>query len=110
MLGDGCFQMTCGEVAVAKRMGLTLPIVVLDDRWLALIKVKQLRRQFPLYGTELQHEEYRDPPSHYFGVPAIGVRSADALEAAVRRALGEKGPTVIEAVVDSDHYVDTVYD
>ena len=110
MLGDGCFQMTCGEVAVAKRLGLTLPIVVLDDRWLALIKVKQIRRQFPLYGTELQREEYRDPPSHYFGVPAVGVRSADALEAAVRRALGENGPTVIEAVVDSDHYVDTVYD
>src|SRR5438445_5897799 len=31
VLGDGCFQMTCGEVAVAKRLGLTLPIVVLDD-------------------------------------------------------------------------------
>jgi acetolactate synthase-1/2/3 large subunit len=110
LLGDGCFQMTCGEVAVAKRLGLTLPIVVLDDRWLALIKVKQIRRQFPLYGTELQQEEYREPPSHYFGVPAIGVRNAEALEAAVRRALAEKGPTVIEAVVDSDHYVDTVYD
>ena len=53
MLGDGCFQMTCGEVAVAKRMGIALPVVVLDDKWLALIKVKQIRRQFPLYGTEL---------------------------------------------------------
>ena len=47
MLGDGCFQMTCGEVAVAKRMGIALPVVVLDDKWLALIKVKQIRRQFP---------------------------------------------------------------
>src|SRR4029079_14509130 len=26
MLGDGCFQMTCGEVAVAKRMGIALPV------------------------------------------------------------------------------------
>ena len=51
LIGDGCFQMTCGEVAVAKRLGLVLPIVVLDDKWLALIKVKQIRRQFPLYGT-----------------------------------------------------------
>ena len=25
LIGDGCFQMTCGEVAVAKRLGLTLP-------------------------------------------------------------------------------------
>ena len=51
--------MTCGEVATAKRLGITLPVVVLDDRWLALIKVKQIRRQFPLYGTELQAEDYR---------------------------------------------------
>ena len=110
LIGDGCFQMTCGEVAVAKRLGITLPIVVLDDRWLALIKVKQIRRQFPLYGTELQAEDYRDPPEHYFGVPAHGVRSAAALEDAVRGALRALGPQVIEAVVDSEHYVDTVYD
>ena len=110
LIGDGCFQMTCGEVAVAKRMGLALPIVVLDDKWLGLIKVKQIRRQFPLYGTELQSEEYTEPPQHYFGVPAIGVRSPDALESAVKKALAANGPTVIEAVVDSDHYVDTVYD
>jgi acetolactate synthase-1/2/3 large subunit len=110
LIGDGCFQMTCGEVATAKRLDLTLPIVVLDDRWLALIKVKQIRRQFPLYGTELQEEEYRDPPAHYFGAPALGVHSPDALEAAVKTALGARGPTVIEAVVDSEHYLETVYD
>ena len=110
LIGDGCFQMTCGEVATAKRLGITLPIIVLDDKWLALIKVKQIRRQFPLYGTALQKEDYRDPPAHYFGVPARGVRDAAALEDAVRRALAADGPTVIEAVVDSEHYIDTVYD
>jgi len=110
LLGDGCFQMTCGEVATAKRLGITLPVVVLDDRWLALIKVKQIRRQFPLYGTELQAEAYREPPAHYFGVPALAANNPDALEAAVKAALAADGPTVIEAVVDSDHYVETVYD
>jgi acetolactate synthase-1/2/3 large subunit len=110
VLGDGCFQMTCGEVATAKRLKLALPVVVLDDKWLALIKVKQIRRQYKLYGTELQSEDYAAPPAHYFGVPAIGVRSADALEAAVGAALTADGPTVIEAVVDSEHYLETVYD
>jgi acetolactate synthase-1/2/3 large subunit len=110
LLGDGCFQMTCGEVAVAKRMGLALPIVVLDDKWLALIKIKQIRRQFPLYGTELQEEDYGEPPRHYFGVPAIGVTDPLALEQAVKQALIAKGPTVIEAVVNSDHYMETVFD
>jgi hypothetical protein len=28
----------------------------------------------------------------------------------VKTALAADGPTVIEAVVDSEHYVDTVYD
>jgi acetolactate synthase I/II/III large subunit len=110
LIGDGCFQMTCGEVATAKRLGITLPIVILDDQWLALIKVKQIRRQYPLYGTQLQEEDYREPPAHYFGVPALGVRSAEALQAAVGKALAADSPTVIEAVVDSDHYLDTVYD
>jgi acetolactate synthase I/II/III large subunit len=110
LIGDGCFQMTCGEVATAKRLGITLPVVVLDDRWLALIKVKQIRRQYSLYGTELQPEDYREPPAHYFGVPALAANSADALESAVKNALEAAGPTVIEAIVDSDHYVDTVYD
>jgi thiamine pyrophosphate-dependent acetolactate synthase large subunit-like protein len=43
-------------------------------------------------------------------VPAVGVRSPDALEAVVRKALAADGPTVIEAVVDSEHYLETVYD
>ena len=68
------------------------------------------RYQLPLYGTELQAEAYREPPAHYFGVPAVAANSADALEAAVRTALAANGPTVIEAVVDSEHYIDTVYD
>ncbi len=110
LMGDGCFQMTCGEVAVAKRLGLALPIVVLDDKRLALMKVKQIRRQFRPYGIELQDKDYHEPPAHYFGALAVGVRSARALELAVRRALAASGPTVIEAMVDSDHYTDTVYD
>jgi acetolactate synthase I/II/III large subunit len=110
IVGDGCFQMTCGEVAVAKRQKLAIPFVVLDDRWLSLIKVKQERRNLALYGTDTSPEPYREPPAHYFGVPAIGVRTAEALERALQRALRADGPTVIEAVVDASHYSETVYD
>ena len=110
LIGDGCFQMTCGELATAKRQGLTIPVVVLDDRWLGLIKVKQERRQFQNYGTELQPEPYREPPAHYFGVPAVGVHDSAALEVALEKALAASGPTVIEAVVDPDHYSETVFD
>ena len=38
------------------------------------------------------------------------VAAAAVLAVGSDQALSAKGPTVIEAVVDSDHYVDTVYD
>ena len=110
IVGDGCFQMTCGEVAVAKRLGLTIPFVVLDDRWLSLIRVKQERREFAYYGTTVIDGEYPEPPAHYFGVPAVAAHSPDALESALRKAFAAKGPTVIEAIVDGSHYSETVYD
>ncbi len=110
IVGDGCFQMTCGELAVARRERLNSPLVVLDDRWLSLITVKQERRELPHYGTELFREDYRAPPPHYFGVPAVGVRSPAELRSALAKAFSADGPTVIEAVVDPAHYSDTVYD
>ena len=109
IIGDGCFQMTCGEVAVARRLGLTLPIVVLDDRWLALIKVKQERRNYPYVGTELAGRLRRPriisacPPSPCARPWSSRMRSAARLPA--------PGPTVIEAAVDAAHsYSETVYD
>jgi acetolactate synthase-1/2/3 large subunit len=110
LVGDGCFQMTCGEVAVARRLGLSLPIVVLDDGWLSLIQVKQVRRHLGLYGTDLGEHAHADPPAHYFGVPAVGARSAAELGRALEAALAADHPTVIEARVDPSHYLDTVYD
>lgn len=110
LVGDGCFQMTCGELAVAKRERLAIPFVVLDDRWLSLIKVKQERRGLEHYGTALFGEAYQAPPAHYFGVRAVGVRSAEELEHALAAALNADEPTVIEALVDPSHYSETVFD
>ena len=112
LLGDGCFQMTCGELAAAERLGLTLPVVVLDDQWLSLIQIKQIRRQYGVYGTALPPADGGglDVPAHYFGVPAVGVADPEALEAALADALQADGPTVIEARVDPAHYLETVFD
>jgi len=109
VLGDGCFQMTCGELAVAKRIGGALPVVVLDDGWLSLIRVKQMRRNLQIYGTDLENDE-DDPPSHYFGVPVVAVRDAEALRSALKMAFAADHPVVIEARVNPDHYATTVYD
>ena len=62
VLGDGCFQMTCGEVAVARRVGLAHP-VRRARRPLAVADQGQAEPPpFPLYGTELQAEDYTGRP------------------------------------------------
>ena len=113
LIGDGCFQMTCGELATAKRMGLALPVVVLNDGWLGLIKVKQMRRQYAYVGTALGTASGPDEgstPEHYFGVKAVGVGTPEHLAGALEAALAVDEPRVIEAFVDPTHYDDTVFD
>ena len=110
ILGDGCFQMTCGELAVARRIGGALPVVVLNDGWLSLIQVKQARRDLAIYGTDLVTAESEAPPAHYFGVPVVAVRDGPSLRSAVTRALAADHPVVIEARIDGSQYMTTVYD
>ena len=67
VVGDGGFQMTAGELALARRLNLAVPIIVLNDGWLGLMKVKQERKGYPLSGVYLG--EPPESPPHYFGVP-----------------------------------------
>ena len=108
VVGDGGFQMTAGELAVAKRLGLAVPIIVLNDGWLGLMKVKQEDRGYGLSGVHLG--EQAEAPPHYFGVPCQGVRNEGELADAVDWGLGLGGPSVIEAFVDVEPYSRTVYD
>ncbi|MSP51956.1 MAG: thiamine pyrophosphate-binding protein [Alphaproteobacteria bacterium] len=110
IIGDGCFQMTCGELATIERLALALPIVVLNDRSLSLIDVKQVRRQFGHYGVDVNGQTKASPPAHYFGVPVAAADTPRNFEAAVERALAATGPTVVEVAVDPKHYLETVYD
>lgn len=110
LIGDGCFQMTAGELATIRREKLSIPVIVLNDKWLSLIQIKQEKRQYAQYGSQVEMSTYDEPPAHYFGVPAVGVDNENDLRTAVEKALLSKGPTVIEAAVDGSHYSDTVFD
>ena len=108
LVGDGCFAMTVGELTMARRLNLNVPVVVLNDGWLSLIKVKQQRRELGLSGVYLG-----DPPpspEHYFGVPVRAAHDAASFAGALEWALAQDGPSVVEAFVDGEAYLQTVYD
>ncbi|HEX9880329.1 MAG TPA: thiamine pyrophosphate-binding protein [Candidatus Binatia bacterium] len=108
VVGDGGFLMTAGELSLARRLRLAVPVVVLNDGWLGLMKIKQERKGFPISGVRLG-----DPPpspGHYFGVPCCPARNQTELEEALRWGLGLDGPSVIEAFIDAGSYSQTVLD
>ena len=108
VVGDGCFQMTAGELALARRLGLCAPIVVLNDGWLVLMKIKQEKRGYGLSGVELGAPVAS--PAHYFGVPCRAARNDAEFAAALDWALALDGPSVIEAFIDVEPYSETVFD
>jgi acetolactate synthase-1/2/3 large subunit len=101
--GDGGFLMMVGEMATAVRLGLPVVFVVLVDRHLQLITLKQEHQGFPCYGTPLWPAPY-PPPSHYFGVPVTTVRTVAEVHDALAQGLRAGGPVIIEALVDPSEY------
>jgi acetolactate synthase I/II/III large subunit len=105
--GDGGFLMMVGEINTAVRLRLPVVFVVLRDRYLSLIKVKQSRRRFPWAGVELLGADYR-PSDNLFGAPVVVAENPESFRAAFARALDRRGPVVIEAVVDPGEYDEVV--
>jgi acetolactate synthase-1/2/3 large subunit len=108
VIGDGGFQMTAGELALARRLNLAVPIVVLNDGWLGLMKIKQERRNYPLSGVRLGDPP--DTPPHYFGVPCRAAKTSEDLGVALEWASSLNGPSVIETFIDAEAYSSTVFD
>jgi acetolactate synthase-1/2/3 large subunit len=108
VVGDGGFQMTAGELALARRLRLAVPIIVLNDGWLGLMKVKQERKNYRLSGVHLGDPV--DSPPHYFGVPCRPAKNPEAFSDALDWALSLTGPSVIEAFIDVEPYSQTIFD
>ena len=100
--------MTAGELALARRHNLAVPVIVLNDGWLGLMKVKQERRRYELSGVWLG--EPPESPPHYFGVPCRSAKSQESFRETLKWALCCPGPSVIEAFIDVESYSSTVFD
>jgi acetolactate synthase-1/2/3 large subunit len=101
--GDGGFMMMAGEMATAKRLGLPIVFVILQDRALALIRIKQQRRGHETAETLLCGTEVC-PTAHQFGVPVLSAVCEDSYRTALEQAMASEGPTVIEAAIDISEY------
>jgi len=105
--GDGGFLMMAGEMATAARLGAPIVFLVLSDRSLTLIGLKQDQRDLPRYGTALGREACQ-PPDSCFGVPVLSCNDAESCRHALERAFASSGPVVVEALIDGGEYADLI--
>ena len=105
VVGDGGFYMAAGEIATAKRLGLAVVFVLMTDGQLSLIKIKQERKGYASYGTQLQDfsDDFETYPT-LFGVPVMVARDADQCKLALQQAFADAGPVIVEAIVNGDEY------
>ena len=101
--GDGGFLMNCGELVTARRLGLNVVVVVMCDRNLSLIEVKQGWKEVAQYGTALYEGDYFGA-ERFLDVPILKAVDERSMKLAMTEALSMNGPVVIEAVVDGSEY------
>ncbi|WP_116365253.1 thiamine pyrophosphate-binding protein [Parahaliea mediterranea] len=103
VIGDGGFLMTCGELAVAVRLNLKIVFVVFTDNDLALIRIKQEKKDNPIYGTPIR-EAGTIGGDNLFGVPVLKAEDPESYRNALQQAVGMDGPVIVEAIIDSREY------
>ena len=107
VVGDGGFLMSAGELATAVRLNLPFVTVVLTDNDLALIRIKQEKKQNPVYGTPIR-QSGTIGGDNIFGVPVLSADDADEFRAALEKAFATNGPVIVEARISSQEYDDLV--
>lgn len=101
--GDGGFLMMAGEMPTVLRLGIHVVFIVLVDRRLELIRIKQERKGLKRYGTVLHGESYVSASS-LFGVPVISAHNAAEYREALEQAFAANGPVIVEAMIDGEGY------
>ncbi|WP_136439972.1 thiamine pyrophosphate-dependent enzyme [Pacificoceanicola onchidii] len=102
LAGDGCFMMTCQELATAVHHGLRLTVIVVNNARYGTIRVHQ-EREFPgrVSGTEMINPDFV-AFAKSFGAGAARATDLDGFATALEEARARGGVNLIEIVQDRD--------
>lgn len=104
LTGDGGFLMRVSELETARRENTPIVIVIFNDGYLNLIKMKQERQGYAVLGSQFAPVDYVRV-SEGFGFKAVRVDQEAAFQETLQRAITSGEPWVIDAVIDPEGYV-----
>jgi acetolactate synthase-1/2/3 large subunit len=97
--GDGGFMMNSQEVETAKRLGLNLVVLILQDNAYGMIRWKQATDGFEDFGMTFGNPDFA-AYARSFGVEGSRVESADGLAPALEAAFKSGGVHLVSVPVD----------
>ncbi len=101
--GDGSFGMNCQELVTAVKNNLPMIQIVINNNCLGMVRQWQ-----NLFYEERYSETTLDRPTDYvklieaFGGQGFRVTKPEELEPVLKKAISEKGPVLIDYVIDID--------
>jgi acetolactate synthase-1/2/3 large subunit len=103
LTGDGGFNMMIGELETARRMKLDLTVIVVNNAASGYVKALQhLMYGADAYQSSDLAETNYAKAADALGCTGIRVERAEQMGPALQRAMGLKGPVVIDVVVTRD--------
>ena len=104
--GDGCFRMNMNELATASRYNIPIIQVIINNHVLGMVR----QWQTLFYGKRYSQTILDDKVdfckvSEGLGCAAIRVTRKEEFEPALRKAIKERKPYVIECVIPEDDKV-----
>lgn len=106
IVGDGGFQMTMPELATAVVQRLPIKVVVLDNRYLGMVRQWQnLFFDNRLSGVELEGNPDFVKVARAYGMEGFRLRRTADIDRVLRRALKHDGPCLVHAEVEKEDNV-----
>jgi thiamine pyrophosphate-dependent acetolactate synthase large subunit-like protein len=99
VVGDGGYQFTMEELAVAIQHEVTLPIVIFNDSTYTAVK-RGMDHSGKYVGVDLINPDYIKLADAY-GIPGVTARDGAELAACIRMAQRRTGPTIIDTPIAS---------
>jgi acetolactate synthase-1/2/3 large subunit len=103
LVGDGGFSMRMAELQTAMQLKVAPVFVVLADRMLSQIRIKQVKKKLALVGTEFEAANYVKLAEAFDG-NGYSVGSEEEYAVALKEALESNRLSVIEARIDPSQY------
>ena len=95
--------MRLGELEVIARTGISIPLIIINDRALGTMKSRQHSRKLPDFGLDLHPVDF-SAVAKACGLQGATVKSPEAFRQELRLALQADRTTLIDARIDPAAY------